>query len=73
MFSLLFWKLAFERAIKTAAQVAAVIVGANQFNFLQADWITIVGLAGGGFVASIFTSIASLSIGDNNDPSLIKK
>jgi hypothetical protein len=63
-----------ERASKTTAQAAVLEIGAEtvasgKFDVLHAHWLTILGFAGGGFVLSVLTSIASSSIGDNG-PSL---
>lgn len=70
MFTLKFWKQALERALKTAGQTGAVFFGAEQINVLNFDWLTLAGLMSGGFVLSVFTSIASLPIGKS--PSLLK-
>lgn len=62
-----------ERAIKSAAQSALLAVGASAtgaIDLLHSDWQTILGLAGGGFVLSMLTSIASSGFGDNPGPSL---
>lgn len=65
-----FWQAALERAIKTAAQSAILVFGADQVNALQADWETAGGFALGGFVLSILTSIASGAVTSDPGPSL---
>lgn len=53
-----FWKAAVERAIKSAAQVAILTIGADSFNVVTMDWAEVAGFSGGGFVLSILTSVA---------------
>lgn len=60
-----------ERAAKTAAQVALLAFGTEKLNILHVDWTTVGGLAGGGFVLSILTSIASQPFGDKSSPSVL--
>lgn len=76
LFTLLFWKAAAERAIKTAAQASIlVIVGPNvaeagaQVNAWTIDWGTVAGYAAGGAALSVLFSIASSRFG-NDGPSL---
>lgn len=70
MFSRAFWYASLERAVKTAAQSAILVFGADQFNALQADWQTAAGFAGGGFVLSVLTSLASGAVTSEPGPSL---
>jgi len=63
VFSVEFGKAALERALKTAAQSAILVFGADQFNALQADWQTAGGFALGGFVLSLLTSLVSSGAG----------
>lgn len=72
MFKLTFWKDVLERAIKTAAQSAILSFGADQFNVINVDWISIAGFAAGGFVLSVLTSIISLPMGDRDSASMVK-
>jgi hypothetical protein len=61
-----------ERACKSAAQSAILALGAQAtgaIDVLHTDWLTILGLAGGGFVLSVLTSVASSGVGGNG-PSL---
>lgn len=53
-----FWAVAFDRAIRTAAQIAAVTLGAGAVNIITIDWANVASLAAGGFVASLLTSVA---------------
>jgi hypothetical protein len=66
-----FWKAAVERALKSAAQAAILVVGAAQFDWLHADWksIGLSVLAAAGL--SILTSLASIPYGNDGTPSLV--
>ena len=70
MFTKKFWKLAAERAAKSAGQSAILCLGADQVNALAADWVTVGGFALGGAALSLLTSLASLRSGPADDPSL---
>lgn len=60
-----------ERAGKTAAQSALLVIGADQINILAADWGNVASFAAGGFVLSVLTSIASRPIGEPTTPSVV--
>ena len=61
-----------ERAVKTGAQSALLIFGADQINALSADWVNVAGFALGGFVLSVLTSVASKPLGpDTGSPSVV--
>jgi Putative lactococcus lactis phage r1t holin len=72
MFTVIFWRDAIERAIKTAAQALILSAGAGagfdlyHFDF-KAGAISVVG----GIVLSLLTSIASLPFGQPGTPSLV--
>jgi hypothetical protein len=67
MFTVLFWRAALERAIKSTAQfVALAITGDVVFNVFVADWGNLAGVAGGAFVISILTSLGSAALTDGN-------
>lgn len=55
-----------ERALKTAAQSAILIIGADQFNALTFDWSNLAGFAAGGFALSVLTSIGTGALTDGN-------
>lgn len=68
--SRLFWVESLERAVKSAAQGALLAVGADQLDVLALDWSVLAGFAGGAFLLSALTSLASGTIGDDS-PSLV--
>lgn len=68
-----FWKQSFERGVKTAAQAAAGLFIADQpFDILQFNGLRALGVAVGGFVLSIVTSIATAPMGPADDPSMAR-
>lgn len=71
MFTGAFWKQAFERAVKTAAQFAIVGLGGNFASVWDADWKVVVGAAGAGAVTSVLTSLASEPFGPTGEPSVV--
>lgn len=54
-----------ERATKTAAQSALLVLGADQINAMHASWGDVGGFAAGGFVLSVLTSLATSGFGGN--------
>lgn len=70
MFTVLFWKAAFERAISTFAQVAVLLIGADMANWLTLNWLEVgqLALIGGGL--SILKGIAAGAVSHNNSPSI---
>lgn len=70
MFTRAFWAAALERALKTAAQSAVLVIGADQFNALAVSWPEVGGFALGGFVLSLLTSVGSDAVSDRPGPSL---
>jgi hypothetical protein len=59
-----------ERAVKTAAQTAVTVLGAEQLNVLHVDWATVAGLTGGATLLSVLTSLASLKFGSTGTASV---
>ena len=49
MFTRVFWSAALERALKTAAQSAVLVIGADQVNVLAVSWSEVGGFALGAF------------------------
>lgn len=60
-----YWLAVLERAVKTAAQSALLVVGADQINAMHAAWGDVFGFAVGGFVLSVLFSLASTGLGGN--------
>lgn len=73
IFTILFWKEATERAVKTAAQTFLALDAGETFNLLSVDWQAMLGVAGGAAFLSYMTSIVSASITKRPSPSLIKE
>lgn len=71
MFTRAFWKKATERAAKSAAQAAVLVIGADQVNAFAADWADVAGFALGGAVLSVLTSIITSGVGPGDDPSAV--
>ena len=69
--SLEFWKDALERAIKTAAQFAIVLVGADTFDVMTADWRAVLTAAASGAVISLVTSLGSEPFGTPGTASVV--
>jgi hypothetical protein len=69
-----FWLDATERAVKTAAQVAVLVIAAGDeigFDLFSADWGDIGSMAAGGAVLSYLTSIISAPVGRSNSASVL--
>ena len=71
MLTATFWKAAAERAIKTAAQVAASALTADGLGLLDVDWAAIGSVAGLAALASVLTSIVTAGVGEPNSPSAV--
>lgn len=75
MFTADFWKQAIERAVKTAAQAVILFLGADQaFDVVTVNWGNALGIAAGGAVLSLLTSIVSAPFGGDDvkgTPSLV--
>jgi hypothetical protein len=73
IFSLVFWKDATERAIKSAAQAALGLwaVADQGFDVISVDWRTALVAAGSGAVLSILTSIISSPLSSDDSASLV--
>lgn len=73
MFTAKFWRETVERAVKTAAQSVILFwgVGDGLLNAWEADWAGAGGIALGGAVLSLLTSIVSAGIGPSNSPSMV--
>lgn len=59
--SLNFWKAAVERAVKTFAQALLALLGTGSVGVTHLDWGQYLSVAGTAALASVLTSVASLS------------
>lgn len=59
MFTVAFLRGAAERAVKTFAQAAIAVLGADTAGLLEVDLVNLVSVAGLAAVVSLFTSVAS--------------
>jgi hypothetical protein len=74
MWTVAFWKASFERGIKSAAQTLALLWAVDGgMNILDVSWAQSFGMAGGAYILSVATSLASSAVGDNTSPSLVSK
>jgi hypothetical protein len=70
IFTVAFARAAGERAVKTAAQSAILVIAADQVNALTVAWVEVGGFALGGAVLSLLTSIGSDALTSGDGPSL---
>jgi len=67
-----FWLDAFERALKTFAQVLlAVFLGDSTLNVVNFTWTKSLSLAGTAAVVSLLTSVVSTRVSPDNSASLV--
>ena len=72
MFTIAFWRAAAERALKTAAQVLLVFLGADVVNVFKVDWGHALGITLGAALLSVLMSMASAQVGpEKGTPSLV--
>jgi hypothetical protein len=57
-----FWKAVAERAIKTAAQVLVVFLGADLLDVFSVNWERALGIGLGALLVSVLTSLASSTV-----------
>lgn len=72
MFTRAFWAAALERAVKSAAQAVVLFwaVGDVALNLWTVNPTETLGVAAGGAVLSILTSLVSIPVSATNGPSL---
>jgi len=56
-----------DRATRTAAQVAVLMIGADTFNIIAVDWLEIGCFAAGGAALSVLTTIGQRGLLDRGD------
>lgn len=66
MFTLVFWKAAFERAFSTVAQTAVLLIGADMANWMTLDYLQIVAMSAIGGGLSILKAIAAAGLSDGS-------
>lgn len=72
MYTAAFWVGAFDRALKSLAQVLLLLWGGNEwFNVLTVDLAGALGVGAGALVLSLLTSIVSAPVGDRGSTSLL--
>ena len=73
LYTMLFWKDASERAIKTIAQtlVTLWLTSDAVFNILTVDWQQALGVAVGAGVLSVLTSVGSAARSGTDTASLV--
>lgn len=59
-----FWSDAFERAVRTAAQVAVTAIGVDATGIFSIDWPAVGSLAAGAAALSLLMSLAAGGTGD---------
>lgn len=59
-----FWLDALERAVKTAAQTAAALIGTGAVGIIDVDWQNIFSVSAVAAILSVLTSVASAPAGD---------
>jgi len=59
-----FWNAAFDRAIKTMAQVAVALIGSGAIGFLDVNWVQVLSVSVTAGIVSVLTSLG----GDGNTP-----
>jgi hypothetical protein len=73
MYTAAFWTGAFDRAIKSFAQMLLVLWGASDvFNIFDVNWVQTLGVGAGALVISLLTSIISAPVGDRGSTSLMR-
>jgi hypothetical protein len=73
MYAAAFWTGAFDRALKSFAQMLLILWGASDvFNVLEVNWAETLGIGAGALVISLLTSIVSAPVGDRGSTSVMK-
>jgi hypothetical protein len=70
MFTQTFWKSAIERAVRTFCQTLVAVAGASQFDWMSADWQTLVATSAVAAGLSVLTSVAGVNVGDKGSTSV---
>ncbi|WP_459246984.1 holin [Streptomyces youssoufiensis] len=65
-----FWRATAERAVRTAAQAALAVLGADATGVLDADWSAAASVSGLAGVLAVLTAIATSGAGGTEGPGL---
>jgi hypothetical protein len=71
MFTKNFWRQAFERAVKTAAQAALALLTGGAAGVLDVDWSAVGSVAALAALASVLTSVVTSGVGEPDSPSAV--
>ena len=66
-----FWRQAFDRAVRTAAQAALLTIPADMANVLHNSPLVLLSALGGGALVSLLTSVATAPVGPEGTPSVV--
>lgn len=67
-----FWFDLIERAVKTAAQTAAGLLGGELIGIFEVDWQSIASISAMAAIGSLITSLASCGVGDVGTASILR-
>lgn len=73
MFNPEFWKDAFERALRTAAQALIGILGAGATGLLDVDYVAAGSAAGLAALLSLLTSVVASGVGTKGTAGLVSR
>lgn len=65
MFTLMFWRATFERAVSTAAQAAVALVSAAGLGILDVDWAKVGSVSALAGVAAVVKALAAAGFGSS--------
>lgn len=68
-----FWKQTAERAVKTFAQAALALLTGDGMGVLDVNWGDVGSVGALAAIASVLTSIVTSTVGEPNDPSVVRK
>lgn len=71
MVTVSFWKDTFERAISTAAETAAALIGTNQVGVTQLDWKSIASVSATAAILTILKAIGASKMSGTQSASLV--
>ena len=66
MWTKLFWKAVFERAVKTFCQAAVALLIGDGMGITDVNWASVASIAGLACVVSVLSNIATAGVTDGN-------